>query len=282
MTTLPRRQTSATSARSKSKRCPSASFGAPALLQDVEALGHRLHHAVLDAVVDHLDEMAGAARPGMEVALLDAGVAAVAPAGRRDVAAAGRERLEDRVEPPHGRRLAADHQAVAALEPPHPAARADVEVGEAAFGERPGAAHVVLPERVAAVDDRVAGREQTAERLDRPLGRLARGQHHPDGPRRVERRDEPGKAARGRRPLARQRPPRRRIAVMHDAGMPGPQQPPHDVPAHPAKADDAELHGGPLEVSHRGLAQFAGHEREWARGVNGLRDPTRRVRRAHG
>ena len=48
------------------------------VLQDVEALGDGLHHAVLDAVVDHLDEMAGAARPGMEVALLDAGVAAVA------------------------------------------------------------------------------------------------------------------------------------------------------------------------------------------------------------
>ena len=78
MTTLPRRQTSAMSARSKSKRWPSAELRRAGVLQDVEALGHRLHHAVLDAVVDHLDEMAGAARPGMEVALLGAGVAALA------------------------------------------------------------------------------------------------------------------------------------------------------------------------------------------------------------
>ena len=149
--------------------------------------------------------------------------------------------------------------------------------------QRAGAADVVLPEGVAAVDDacrraRAGGRARSiAASVASPAGSItqtARGA--------CERRDELGKAARGRRALARQRPPRRRIAVMHDAGMPGPHQPPHNVAAHPAKTDDAELHGGPLGVSHHGLAQFAGDEREWARGVNGLRDPTRRVRRAHG
>ena len=37
---------------------------------DVEALGDRLHDAVLDAVVDHLDEVARADRPAVQVAVL--------------------------------------------------------------------------------------------------------------------------------------------------------------------------------------------------------------------
>ena len=241
------------------------------VLQDVEALGHRLHHAVLDAIVDHLDEMAGAARPGMEVALLHPRVVAVAAAGRRDVAAAGRERPEDRVEPPHGRRLAADHQAVAALEPPHPAARADIEIMQTLLAERGGPAHVVLPEGVAAVDDRVAGREQAGERLDCAFRGGPGRQHHPHRAGRVERRDEPGKVLRRPRPLAGERPPRRRIAVMHDAVMPGPHQPPHDVAPHPAKADDAELHGDLLGRFAPGT-RFAGNECE----PGGRCQPTRR------
>ena len=98
-TTLPRRQTSAMSARSRSKRSSSGSAVAAGVLQDVEALGIGLHQAVLDAVVDHLDEMAGAAGPGMEIALLDARIAAVAARRARDVAEPGRQRREDRIEP---------------------------------------------------------------------------------------------------------------------------------------------------------------------------------------
>ena len=40
------------------------------LLEHLEALGVRLHHAVLDAVVDHLDEVAGAVRADQAVAVL--------------------------------------------------------------------------------------------------------------------------------------------------------------------------------------------------------------------
>ena len=94
--------------------------------------------------------------------------------------------------------------------------------------------------------------------LDGICRRPRRRQHDPDGPRRLERRDEGGKAVRHPRPLDRQRPPRRRIAVMHDAIMPSPQQPPHDVPAHPAETDDAELHakllGDGTPRSERGSA----------------------------
>ena len=47
-------------------------IGRVLVLEDVEALGIGLHQAVFDAVVDHLDEVAGAGRPGMDIALLGA------------------------------------------------------------------------------------------------------------------------------------------------------------------------------------------------------------------
>jgi hypothetical protein len=42
-------------------------------LQQSEAFGERLHHAVLDAVVDHLREVPGAARAAMQPAALRVG-----------------------------------------------------------------------------------------------------------------------------------------------------------------------------------------------------------------
>ena len=88
-TTLPRRQTSAMSASSRSKRCLRRQRLRIGVLQDVEALGIGLHQAVLDAVVDHLDEVPGAGRAAVEIAVLDARVAALAPRRARNVAAPG-------------------------------------------------------------------------------------------------------------------------------------------------------------------------------------------------
>ena len=56
------------------------------VLQDVETLGIGLHQAVFDAVVNHLDEMPGADGTGVNVALLDPGIAPFAPVGARDIA----------------------------------------------------------------------------------------------------------------------------------------------------------------------------------------------------
>ena len=64
--------------------------------QDVHAFGIRRHHAVLDAVVDHLHEMAGAVRAAMEVALLGRSARLFASGGAVDVADTGRQSGEDR------------------------------------------------------------------------------------------------------------------------------------------------------------------------------------------
>ncbi len=214
------------------------------VLQDVEALGDRLHHAVLDAVVDHLDEVAGAARPGVQVALLGARIAALAAGGGGDVALAGRQRREDRIEPVDDRLLAADHQAVAALEPPHAAGRADVEIVEALRLQLAGAADVVLPEGVAAVDDGVAGRRAAgqARRWPPRSPRPPAASPTPRAGRSSASTRSPTLAA-AAAPSACQLPARRGVAVMDDAGVPVAHEPASDVGAHAAEAHDADLHG---------------------------------------
>ena len=132
------------------------------LVHQLEALGVGLHHPVLHAVVDHLHEVArrrrrrsGASRP--------------AGRARRGSARAAATRLL----------VAADHHAVADLEAPDAAGGADVDVVDARSVELGGAAHVVVPVGVAAVDDRVARVEQRrraarpSARSDRPRGTIS-------------------------------------------------------------------------------------------------------------
>src|SRR5258707_7920917 len=54
------------------------------VLEDVESLRIGLHQAVFDAVVDHLDEVAGTDGTGVDIALLDARIASLPPAGARN------------------------------------------------------------------------------------------------------------------------------------------------------------------------------------------------------
>ena len=126
--------------------------------QQIESFGVGGHEAVLDAVVHHLHEVAGAARAAMQVAVRRRTCARryvfAQPPGASD-ANNGASRVD-------GGGVAADHEAIAVLETPDAAADADVEVVQPAFAERRGAAHVVDEMRVAAVDQRVAGSERAA------------------------------------------------------------------------------------------------------------------------
>src|SRR5262245_42653793 len=130
---------------------------------DVEALGERLHDAVLDPVVDHLDEVAAADRPAVQVAILGGAAQLLAPRGALDAAAPRCEGLEDRIEALDHGGVAPDHQAVASLEAEHATAGPGVDVRDLPGGERLGAPDVVLEERVAAVDHGVPGLEQAGE-----------------------------------------------------------------------------------------------------------------------
>ena len=205
--------------------------------------------------------MPGTVRAAIEIAALGTAVAALAPRRARQAVVAGRERRKDRIEPLGLFARAADHQAVAALEPPHPAAGADVEKVDTALRQRGGPPHVVLIEGVAAVDHRVARRQQRAERLDGLLGHGARGQHDPHGARRVELLDEIGEAVGGGRAFAGELPHHGGVGIVGDAAVLPALKPAHDIGTHAAESHHAKLHS---RISLRGstarllAAQFSG------------------------
>src|SRR6202165_5442571 len=88
------------------------------ILQDVKTFGIGLHQAIFDAVMNHLDEVPGADRAGVNVALLDPDIASLAAASAWNLAKARRQCREDRIEPIHPRLVAADHHAIAAVDTP--------------------------------------------------------------------------------------------------------------------------------------------------------------------
>ena len=164
------------------------------------------------------------------------------PCGARDIADAGRQRREDRIEPVDHRLVAADHHAIAALDAPDAAGGADVDIVDAARLQRLAAADVVLPEGVAAVDDDVAGFQQFRQRLDGGLGDLAGRQHHPGGSRLLQLLDEILQRAGADRAVGGECGDRLGVLVVDDGRVPVLHQPADDVAAHPAEADHAELH----------------------------------------
>jgi hypothetical protein len=72
----------------------------------------------------------------------------------------GGQRSKDGVEAAHYVGVAADHQTVALLDSPNPAARSDVDVVDVPWLQLLGAANVAVIVGVATVDNRVARIEQ--------------------------------------------------------------------------------------------------------------------------
>ena len=139
--------------------------------QDCQPFGVGGHDAVFDAVVHHLDEVAGARGPAVQVALLGGAVELLAAWGARYVAHARRERLENRVEALDRLIRAADHHAVAAFQSPDAAAGAHVHVVNPLRRKFPGAADVIHVVGIASIDkdvpfvrDGAAGRRWSCPR----------------------------------------------------------------------------------------------------------------------
>src|SRR4029077_2702710 len=95
-------------------------------------------------VMHHLDEMPGACRTGVDVATLSAAVAFGAARCRRNIAEPRRERGEDRIEMVHRLFLTPNHHAVAAIDTPHAARRAAIDIANAFRGQFSGAADIVF------------------------------------------------------------------------------------------------------------------------------------------
>ena len=117
----------------------------------------------------------------MDVSLLGGVAGFLFPSGSAlDVADSGCERLENGIEASHCLLGTADHHAVSTLDAPDTAAGAHVDVMNAFLLKNFRAANVVLPHRVAAIDDGVAGFEFVGKGHDGLLRRIACRNHHPN------------------------------------------------------------------------------------------------------
>src|SRR2546425_8771361 len=246
--------------------------------QDAEPLGVRGHDAVLDAVVDHLDEVAAAARSAVEIPPLGGAADGFPPGRARDVADAGSQGREDRIEVLDRRRLAADHQAVPALPSPDAAAGSDVYIADALLAELLPAADIVDVVGIAAVDEDVPRRQMRQKVID---GRVhdRRWNHQPDGPRRLqllhEIRDRRGPD--GLRPS--QLLDRFRRPVEDHALVVAREKPLDHVGAHAAESDHSELHHRLLcrsVCASSSVSSFIWSRATWSRAI-GSRAVRRRL-----
>src|SRR5262245_44890529 len=110
--------------------------------------------------------MARARWSAIKIALFGRPLNILPPRCGRDIAVSGCERLEDRLQLIEDLSLSADHEAIPAFRPPDSAARADVQIMDALFGQHPGSPHIIFEMRIAAVDDDVAAGEQLGKRFD--------------------------------------------------------------------------------------------------------------------
>ena len=138
--------------------------------------------------------------------------------------------------------LAADHEAEPALDSPHAAARADVDVVDALLAQLVGVADVLDVVRVAPVDDRVPGLEHLGERRDRLVRDVAGRHHHPRRARLLELLREVRERGRAHGTVGRERLYGIGRDVVADAAMTVLHEPPDDPGAHPAEPDHSELH----------------------------------------
>ena len=224
------------------------------MVQDVEPFGIRRHQRVLDAVVHHLHEVAGADRAAVQIAhLFGRGITATAGSARRGTDT-GRERREDRAQPVHRRFGPADHQAEPTVEPPHSAARTAVDVVDAAGEELLRSRDVIGVVAVAAVDDDVTRFEVRGHVVHHRAGHAGR-HHQPHRARRGQLADQIFGRGRADGAFVHQSPDGGSVAVVHDALVTSAHRSPHEIGAHAPESDHPELHAAPAMPAARSSAR---------------------------
>ena len=159
-----------------------------------------------------------------------------------DGAHAGRQSFENRVQVIEGRCVAANHHAVTAVQPPHAAAGADIDVANAFAFEGLGSAHIVLVIGVAAIDDDVTAVQHFAQGVHCGFGDGACRQHDPDCARRLELLHKRGQILTGRGPFFGQLGHAGGVGVEHHTIVSVAHQSAHNIAAHTAEANHSKLH----------------------------------------
>src|SRR5262249_51191363 len=152
-------------------------------LQDAQAFGVGGHDAVLDPVMNHLDEVTGAIGAAMQITLLRGTANFLAPRRARYlVAYAGSQPGEDWIEMLDHCILTTNHHAVTTLQAPTPAACAHIDVMDSLGRKLLGAPDVIYVIGIAAVDENVIAfeiRQEIGDALVHDRGR----DHQPNRPR---------------------------------------------------------------------------------------------------
>src|SRR5579885_667828 len=152
------------------------------VVQDIQPFGVGGHDAILDAVVNHLHEVAGAMRATAQVAVLGrAGYPVSTGSGGRALFTGGQSG-KYRVEILHRLLFPADHQAVAAFKSPDAAAGADIEIVNALRLQLGRAADIIDIVGIAAIDDDISLIDQRQKLGQGGINRGGRD-HHPENTR---------------------------------------------------------------------------------------------------
>src|SRR6266851_4909594 len=164
-------------------------FADVSMMQDIEALCVGSHDAVLNTIVDHLDEVTSATRSTAQIPLLGSSPHLCSSRGTRRCVDARGQGGEDRVEMLDHILFPANHQTIAALEAPHAAAGSAVHIVDPFRFEVGRTAKIIVVVRIATVYDDVTGSKVWDNGLQRCIHRGSR-HHQPDSARRGKLVDE--------------------------------------------------------------------------------------------
>ena len=212
------------------------------VLEDIQALGVGAHDRVLDAVMNHLDEVTGTVGPAVQPALFFWRERARSTKGPFDVTRTWGNRCPDRGEIVDLCVLATDHQAVAAFQSPHPAGGPAVDEVQALLGASLGVPDVVAVVGVATIDDGVTFFQQGTDLADHDVGDLPGRNHDPDVARPVELGDELFQTVRSDGAIGHQFGDRCRVGVIDDGAVSVLHDSADDVRPHPPETDHSQLH----------------------------------------
>src|SRR6185437_6299635 len=155
------------------------------VMQDVQALGISRHDAVLDSVVDHLDEMTGSARSAMQISLLGRAVSLIATGCSGRGSDPGSKGGEDWLETLDHVWFAANHQTISVFRTPDPAAGPNIDIVDTLRLEFARAANVVDVVGIASVNDGVAGLHAASKFVQSLIDDSGR-HHQPSSTRRLQ------------------------------------------------------------------------------------------------
>src|ERR1700681_3380928 len=185
--------------------------------------------------------MAGARRAAMQIAFFSGPGGFFTAGSAINISAARRQRFENGIKMFHNVVFAADHLAIAALESPDPAARADINIVQAFRGEFFCATNVVNVVGVSSVDEDVAFVELRNEIVQRGIHDSS-GNHQPDRARFLQLFNKVIERVAASRAFAGEFLYSVGSPVIHHALVTVLHQPAHHVGAHSSEPDHAKLH----------------------------------------